>query len=300
MNGELRRKRRKKWRLGRRLEQDVEEVWGKPSRTGAMPRIVVVACGMLAAAVLVLVVWVVAGSGDTERGAAAASGNDRDDIREGIESAEEAARAFLAETDPEKRLRWVREADEVRARLGEYAPAARNESGEIGRVIGHNESATAFAVKLASGEIRLLEVVETPEGPKVDWDAYARHGTEKWNDLWSGVASQAVVRVFCEPSTEKPEPFADPAEWTGFRLSSPDMGQVALGFAKVGTVREGMMNKVVLGSPKYRQRFVLEVVRHEGKNEPLFEITECRAVGWIEGERSVEESWAGKDGAVAE
>lgn len=45
------------------------------------------------------------------------------------------------------------------------------------------------------------------------------------------------------------------------------------------SAREAMMKKVILGMPRYRQRFVLEIVRHEGGSEPLFEITRCLAVG---------------------
>ncbi|MCH7225820.1 hypothetical protein MLD59_06725 [Verrucomicrobiaceae bacterium E54] len=214
------------------------------------------------------------------------------EVRNALEEAEAVAQAFLAGSGMEERLRWVRNAEEVRNRVADYPSAARSEVGEIEKMIGHGGGTTAFAVALPSGEVRLLEVVDTPEGPRVDWDAYARHGTATWEDLWSGKAERAVVRVFCEPSTEYPEPFDDWERWTTFRLSSPDMGRVALGFAEIGTVREEMMKKVVLGSARYRQRFVLEVVRHEGAGEPLFEIVKCRAVGWIEGERPVEEIWA--------
>ncbi len=44
------------------------------------------------------------------------------------------------------------------------------------------------------------------------------------------------------------------------------------------------------GFPK-NQRFVLEIVRHQGKDEPLFEIRHGMAVGWMLGERPVEETW---------
>jgi hypothetical protein len=48
---------------------------------------------------------------------------------------------------------------------------------------------------------------------------------------------------------------------------------------------------MVLATPNYRQRFTLEILRHKGKDEPLFEITRCLAVGWIADERPVEEQW---------
>lgn len=217
------------------------------------------------------------------------------DLKAELEAAEAVARAFLAETDPAKRLQWVRNADEVKTRLAEYSDEARSEVGEIEKVLGHQtdggRSVTGFVVAFPSGNVRLLEVVGSPDGSRVDWDAYARYGTATWEDLGSGRAQQAVVRVFCEPATERPEPFEDQGKWTCFRMSSPDLPQAALGFAQVGTLREKMMKSVVLGTPNYRQRFILEITRHAGKDEPLFEITQCLAVGWSHGERDAEEEW---------
>ena len=221
--------------------------------------------------------------------------DDDDGMREQLETAEAVARAFLKEADPSKRLKWVRYAEEVNAQLAEYTEEARAGVGEIQRVLGHQgegaNPVTAFVVAFPSGNVRLLEVVGTADGPLVDWDAYARYGTASWKDLLSGKAERAVVRVFCEPSSERPEPFGDQARWTCFRLSSPDLPQAALAFAEVGSVREGNMKHLILNSTNYRQRFVLEIVRHQGKDEPLFEISGCMAVGWMLGERPVEETW---------
>jgi len=218
------------------------------------------------------------------------------DVKYGIEGAEGVAKSFLAENDPHERLRWVRDGDDVLLRMGAYSKEAREAPGELEKMIGHvsedGRTVTAFVVAMPSGEVSLLEVVETAEGPKVDWDAYARYSTASWEDLLSGKAEQAVVRVFCEPSSERPEPFGNQAEWTCFRLSSPDLPQAVLGFAEAGSVREVMMKNVILGTPGYRQRFTLEVVRHDGKDEPLFEITPCLAVGWILDERDMEEVWS--------
>lgn len=220
---------------------------------------------------------------------------EKDEFSESIVSAEEVARNFLRETDPAKRLPWVRRADEVKTRMANYPLEAREEVGKIESMLGHrgegDGTTTAFVVVFPSGTVRLLEVVGTPEGPRVDWDAYARYGTAKWEDLVSGKAASAVVRVFCEPSSERPEPFMD--EGTAFRMSSPELPQSALAFATVGTATEEGMKKVVLGSPNFRQRFVLEVERHQGTYETLFVIKCCLAVGWVMGEKPVEEMWGG-------
>jgi hypothetical protein len=58
-------------------------------------------------------------------------------MREGLQSAEAVARAYLEESDPAKRLQWVRNAEQVKARLAEYPEEARTEVGVIEKVLGH-------------------------------------------------------------------------------------------------------------------------------------------------------------------
>ncbi len=278
-------------RIGQRRDSSPEAGWEKSSGGGGCGGLGWVLAGVLVLAIIGTVVILQKGGGkDGDASAQVADG-----MGEGIEAAEEVARAFVAETDPAKRLQWVRNADEVKTRLAEYSDEARSEVGEIEKILGHQSdggrSVTGFVVAFPSENLRLLELVGTPDGPRVDWDAYARHGTASWEDLWSGKAKQAVMRVFCEPSTERPQPFEDQEKWTCFRLSSPDLPQAALGFAAVGSVREERMKQVILGTPKYRQRFTLEIVRHAGKDEPIFEITRCLAVGWILSEHAVEQDW---------
>lgn len=293
--------RKSRHRKGRR-RKNPESGWGRSAGGESRAWIAWVALGALGISAVFLALRLRDGRRDEAAGQRPAEAP-ANDLRMELEAAEAVARAFLAERDPEKRLKRVRNAESVRGRMGEYSEEARSAPGRIDKVIGHGSAdgrqVTAFAVAMPSGGIRLLEVVWTPEGPRVDWDAYARHGTASWEDLWSGKAERAVVRVFCEPSTERPAPFDDRETWTCFRMSGPDLPQMALAFAKVGSAREAMMKKVILGTPRYRQRFVLEVVLHEGGSEPLFEIAHCLAVGWILGEHAVEEDWAAAEAGEA-
>lgn len=278
----------------RRQRGNPEAGWGSASGQGAKSwNIWLMLGGLLLLASAGIGVWFMAG--DDKREIMQARPEAADEVRDGLETAESVARAFLAESDPAKRLQWVRNAEEVESRLGEFPEEALAGVGRIEKVLGHQGDGglpvTAFVVELPSGNVRLLEVVGTPGGPRVDWDAYARYGTASWEKLWSGEVQRAVVRVFCQPATERPMPFEDQRKWTSFRLSGSDLPQAALGFAQAGSVREERMKRVVLATPNYRQRFTLEILRHEGKDEPLFEITRCLAVGWIADERPVEEQW---------
>lgn len=273
-------------------QQEPEDAWGKMKTASAISRsarVALLIVTLISMVTLVIVFW------PAEVRKAVPNGSEmevKDGVATTLDAAQKVASAFLAEADPEKRLKWVKNAEEVGTRLSEYPDEPRSAVGEIERVLGHQVddglTVTGFVVAFPSGNVRLLEVVGMPDEPRVDWDAYARYGTASWEDLLSGKAESAEVRVFCEPSSERPEPFGDQGKWTCFRLSSPELPQTMLGFADVGSVRDKMMKQVILGTPDYRQRFVLEIVRREGKEEPLFEIRRCMAVGWILGEKPVE------------
>ena len=202
-----------------------------------------------------------------------------------LAKAREVAEAFLAESDPQKRLQWVRNGEEVEEQWERYPDEARSRVGRIQGILGHQvtdgKSMTGFLVKLGSGNERLLEVVGPPEAPKVDWDAYACHSTVDWREVLGGEVKKAEVRVFCEPCAEAPPPFEDQSKWTCFRMRHTDFPGIVLGFAEVGSLREGMMKQIVLGAPNCRQRFVLELTRHSDGGA-LYEITRCLAVGWVE------------------
>ena len=68
-------------------------------------------------------------------------------------------------------------------------------------------------------------------------------------------------------------------------------GRRLFGWRGRSAIRWTLTGFVLLALAYFGTRFVLEVVRHEGRGEPLFEISRCVSVGWITGEREVEEIW---------
>ena len=77
-------------------------------------------------------------------------------------------------------------------------------------------------MELTSGGRRLLYVVGTDEGPRVDWDAYVRYGTAAWELFLQGEVAEATVRVFPSASDYFDGSFKDREKWSAYALKSPE------------------------------------------------------------------------------
>jgi hypothetical protein len=284
----------------RRPEQpeSTEERWGKHSKTELSPRRAMIAgavLGMIGVGLLVSLYQVV--TSDPGDPVEDQSGLGEDEVLEQqISAAEKLALTFLAESDPEQRLQWVRHPDQVREHMAQWSESVLRQPGEIERMLGHSDAGdrlvTCFVVKQPDGGVRLLEVVDKGDGPRVDWDAYARHCSADWPAIIEGRVERAEVRVSASPGTYHNPPFADVNEWTCFQLTSPDLPGRIHAYARKGTLREARMRAIILGSPKYRQHMTLRIVRREGPDgESLFEIERALAIGWVRGEADVEAEW---------
>ncbi|MCB1095288.1 MAG: hypothetical protein KDN22_06875 [Verrucomicrobiae bacterium] len=215
-----------------------------------------------------------------------------------IQSAEEVARAFLEQTDPHSRLDWVRDREVVATHFPLYAEEALSHVPEHTELRGHHMenglARTAFAVRFESGNFRLLNVVETHEGLRVDWDSYARYCSSSWDDLLSGRSTSAEVRVFVSPGDYHNVPFSDPQSWTCFRFMSPDLPERedVFAYARIGTLREQEMKAAILNAPDFRQHMTLVIDSQEAAGgKRMFEITLVLAVGWVRGDEDIESVW---------
>lgn len=214
-------------------------------------------------------------------------------------SAEAVARAFLDETEPERRLAWVRNPEEVRGHWEAYPEQAlRGAIGAmkpLGMSVVEGRSVTAFAVAFEDGSFRLLEVVEEDAGFLVDWDGYARYCSVAFPEFVAGkrISSvrvsespnredEALVRVFVRPGDYYNVPFEDRSKWVGFRIESPDLdvGQYAFGLGQSPDIRR--LQEYIMKSGNLRQHATLRLRRHESvAGQHLFEIVEVLAPCWI-------------------
>lgn len=287
--------------LGKRRPErpeSTEERWGKDSKTEFSPRramIVGAVMGVIGVGLLVSLYQVVSRDPDHPIADQSAVGED-EVFEQQIEAAEKLAKKFLAETDPEQRIQWVRKPEQVREHMAQWSETVLCEPGEIERMLGHSDTGgrliTCFVVRQPDGGMRLLEVVDSGDGLRVDWDAYARHCSADWPAIIEGRVERAEVRVSASPGTYHNPPFADVHEWTCFQLTSPDLPGRIHAYARKGTLRETRMRAIILGSPGYRQHMMLRIVRREGPDgESLFEIERALAIGWVRGEADVEAEW---------
>lgn len=101
---------------------------------------------------------------------------------------EEVAHSFTQTSDPKERLRWCRDPERVTPLLARFPEQAVSEIPSsvvaMGSISAGLLSYERFAVTFANGESRLLSVVRTKEGTKVDWEAYARFSDALtlWNE----------------------------------------------------------------------------------------------------------------------
>jgi hypothetical protein len=139
------------------------------------------------------------------------------------------AENFIAATTNEERLKWVRDPEANAPLLEEFftnGPGAKEKILNFKQIrITANEKFIIhrYQLNLEGGDRRLLCVVQMDNSAYVDFKAYARHCSSKWQDLLSGSASAAAeVRVFLDPGTAYMNQYADEEKWTSYIATTQD------------------------------------------------------------------------------
>ncbi|MGE4606966.1 MAG: hypothetical protein AAEJ52_09520 [Myxococcota bacterium] len=201
----------------------------------------------------------------------------------------EVAKKFTeAKTVPE-RLKWVRTPQQVRPALEEFftvGPGATEQVAQLkpmplARTADH--SFLRFQARMNDGTNRLLCVVITgDEGAKVDFESYARHGSESWTDLLSGKATEAeAVRVFVKPGIYYNYAFADEQKWSSFVVTSPDVEKPLYFYAARESETAKHLAQLTARRPM-RAILAIRSVKGSFKNRQ-FEVKQLVGRGWIVG-----------------
>lgn len=196
------------------------------------------------------------------------------------------ARAFAMGETVEERLMLARNADLVSGRLTGYAPQARGEVPTEIQPMGFGTNGEIqyplFKAGFANGDTRLLAVVPTPEGAKVDWDCYARYGDESWNDITSAKVKAATVRVFAGKARYFNFGFSNEESWNCYRITTPDLEGPIYGYVEKGTPVDDEMKEAFGGNPGQARRLILALDIRKGdmKNKQV-RIAGVVSKGWV-------------------
>jgi hypothetical protein len=198
---------------------------------------------------------------------------------------------FLSESDPLKRLQYVRNPEEIRTRLEQFPEQALSEPSarfiEIPYIYRGNLTYKRFAVTFDNGERRLLALVQTEEGPKVDWDCFARYCSASWDELAKAQVEDAEIRVFAREDSYYNHEFADQTKWSCYALSSPDSPVTLFTYLPLKSPGDLKLKKAINSTDKNQasSRFTLRVSTDSQQPERrILAIREILAIGWVKPE----------------
>lgn len=157
----------------------------------------------------------------------------------------ETADAFLKATTHAERMRWVRSPQLVEPLVAAFfrdGPGSRETYSTHASlplpvpVAGQPVHEVArYAVMMADTGKRLLSILSTPEGARIDFHTYSRHTSVPWPDLLEGRAERAEVRVFVATGSFHAAPFENTAEWLPVLGLCPDVPNDLLLYVRRGT-----------------------------------------------------------------
>lgn len=192
---------------------------------------------------------------------------------------------FIKAATNAERLKWVRDPEQVAPIMESFY---RDGAGASENVLGLKQMEPAFnekfffqrfQVRLGNGTSRLLCVVLTEDGGKVDFKAYALHCSAQWKDLLSGKVSQAAeVRVFIEPTSAYMHGFTDEKKFSSYLANSRDLDDPVFFYAPRGSKLDKSLQELTQAGMARATVAIRSVDRSHEKRQ--FEVTEFLVGGW--------------------
>lgn len=140
-----------------------------------------------------------------------------------------------------------------------------------------------FAVTYEDGRSRLIHVVPTGDGPKVDWESFARSCSVDFAELVAPVAVEAELRALVRPCRYYNYNFADDRRWRAFEVLNGDWPESLTGYAAVGSPAEVALLRMLGPGNDARPLRVILNVRAGGEDgaRGQMEILEVVQQGWV-------------------
>jgi hypothetical protein len=194
---------------------------------------------------------------------------------------------FLRAETSGARLALVRDPERVRPLVEGFAPAAGRGKvialapyeviDEGGLLVGQ------YLVTFDDNRRRTVCVVRTPDGIKVDWEAYSRQGGASFEELRAGLPGPVALRVVIGQSSYYNFEFQNEQDWLAFDIVNGDWESGFTGYVKRGDPLAAKLQRIINDSGGAAA--VILKVSVDGVQGPRSQcvIQEFLEFGWVDG-----------------
>jgi hypothetical protein len=124
---------------------------------------------------------------------------------------------------------------------------------------------------------------------KMDFAAFARWVKPSWDIMLDQKAEAGLVRVYVAKDNYYNGPFKDDRKWVAYKMASPDMDEVFVGYCLAGSAQHRALDLMWARGEIAVTRATLEIRRAGGADRWQFEITRVLAEDWVMGEKALDE-----------
>ncbi|MGC6426406.1 MAG: hypothetical protein ACON5H_05345 [Akkermansiaceae bacterium] len=194
------------------------------------------------------------------------------------------AKNFALSDSLEERLKWTRSPEIISSRLHRYDPQALDAPASVIKFLGTSVNSTSkyyvFVAVFPDGGRRLVAVIGTDKGPRVDFDAYAGLHSHPWKEILAGQTTFARARIVLEPMNYNVRSYQDIDRWASFRISSIQEDGILYGYVE----RDSKLHKKLIlltGVGRSFSILDLEINPEDIKNKQV-RISAVYSDTWIE------------------
>lgn len=123
---------------------------------------------------------------------------------------------------------------------------------------------------------------------KMDFPAFSRMATPSWDDLLTGPAESAVVRVYVERDQYFNGPFSESDGWVCYGVASPDVDRLLFGYCKKDSPQDLAIRSLL--DIRKMARVTVALEKAEGADSRQFVIKRVLAHDWLVGDEPADEA----------
>jgi hypothetical protein len=226
----------------------------------------------------------------------------RDQITARLYAAEarQLANDFGMSANPQVRISMCRHQDQIKKRLDHHQKQILNEAADEVTFIDVADlggiMAARFIAKFPNSKSRLICVVSTEDGLRVDWDSYTRYNNFAIPSLLSGEVKSAELRVIIERSDYYNFTYKDEVNWSSFRIKSPDSEEVLYAYSHKQTTTGKLLDSALSRvAPGANVQVTVQISSNNNSHQKKqFTIDRVYAFGWLRSAIDIEESYRAK------